>query len=114
MSRRIIAVSCFALLLVSAYAQVRTLFAYVGTGIKDPVLELAQMYEDATGVKVEMTFNNSGSPRHPVVGSQEGRSFSSGKHLLRPQSGVARPDRSGERASRSPCSGHHRSEGESR
>lgn len=61
MSRRMIAFCCSVLFLVSAHAQDRLLFAYVGTGIKDPVLELADMYENATGVKVEMTFNNSGS-----------------------------------------------------
>lgn len=38
-----------------------TLFAYVGAGIKDPVTELAQIYEQKTGIKVEMTFNNSGA-----------------------------------------------------
>jgi molybdate transport system substrate-binding protein len=37
------------------------LFAYVGAGLKDPVTELAQTYEQKTGVKVEMTFNNSGA-----------------------------------------------------
>lgn len=38
-----------------------TLFAYVGAGLKEPVTELAQMYEQETGVKVEMNFNNSGA-----------------------------------------------------
>jgi molybdate transport system substrate-binding protein len=37
------------------------LFAYVGAGIKDPVVELAAGFERKTGIKVEMTFNNSGS-----------------------------------------------------
>lgn len=47
---------------VSVAAQSATsLFAYVGTGIKDPVIELASMYQQKTGVKIEMTFNNSGS-----------------------------------------------------
>jgi len=37
------------------------LFAYVGANLKDPVSELAQKYEEKTGVKVEMTFHNSGT-----------------------------------------------------
>ncbi|MDD4169829.1 MAG: molybdate ABC transporter substrate-binding protein [Desulfotomaculaceae bacterium] len=37
------------------------LFAYVGANLKDPVSELAQAYEQKTGVKVELTFNNAGS-----------------------------------------------------
>ncbi|WP_134213537.1 molybdate ABC transporter substrate-binding protein [Pelotomaculum propionicicum] len=46
----------------AAPAQAKTpLFAYVGANLKDPVSELAQMYEQKTGVKVELTFNNSGS-----------------------------------------------------
>lgn len=39
----------------------KTLFAYVGANLKDPVTELANDYEKKTGVKVELTFNNSGS-----------------------------------------------------
>lgn len=43
-------------------AQEKTpLFAYVGANLKDPVSELAQAYEQKTGVKVELTFNNSGA-----------------------------------------------------
>ncbi len=38
-----------------------TLFAYVGANLKEPVSELAQLYEQKTGVKVELTFNNSGT-----------------------------------------------------
>jgi molybdate transport system substrate-binding protein len=38
-----------------------TLFAYVGAGIKDPVIELGERFTKKTGIKVEMTFNNSGS-----------------------------------------------------
>ncbi|TEB15044.1 putative binding protein precursor [Pelotomaculum sp. FP] len=38
-----------------------SLFAYVGANLKDPVSELAQAYEQKTGVKVELTFNNSGA-----------------------------------------------------
>jgi len=39
----------------------KTLFALVGTGIKDPVTEIASLYEKKTGVKVSMTFGNSGT-----------------------------------------------------
>lgn len=46
---------------IAAAQPASTLFAYVGTGIKDPVIELGAMYERKTGVKIEMTFNNSGS-----------------------------------------------------
>lgn len=38
-----------------------SLFAYVGANLKDPVSELAQAYEQKTGVKVELTFNNAGA-----------------------------------------------------
>jgi molybdate transport system substrate-binding protein len=38
-----------------------TLFAYVGAGIKDPVIELGERFTKKTGIKVAMTFNNSGA-----------------------------------------------------
>lgn len=38
----------------------KSLFAYVGAGLKEPVTEIAQIYEQKTGVKIELTFNNSG------------------------------------------------------
>ncbi|WHH58732.1 molybdate ABC transporter substrate-binding protein [Petroclostridium sp. X23] len=38
----------------------KTLFAYVGANLKNPVSDLAASYEEKTGVKVELTFNNSG------------------------------------------------------
>lgn len=41
--------------------QQKTLFAYVGANLKDPVSDLAQAYEQKTGVKVELTFNNGGA-----------------------------------------------------
>jgi molybdate transport system substrate-binding protein len=37
------------------------LFAYVGAGIKDPVVELGERFTQKTGIKIEMTFNNSGA-----------------------------------------------------
>ncbi|MBM7865572.1 molybdate ABC transporter substrate-binding protein [Heliobacterium gestii] len=37
------------------------LFAYVGAGLKEPVTEIAAQYEAQTGVKIELTFNNSGA-----------------------------------------------------
>ena len=40
--------------------QEQSLFAYVGAGLKEPVSEIAKLYEEKTGVKVELTFNNSG------------------------------------------------------
>ncbi|MTV49201.1 molybdate ABC transporter substrate-binding protein [Heliobacillus mobilis] len=48
------------------------LFAYVGTGIKEPVTELAQMYEAKTGTKVEMTFNSSGALLSQVETAKKG------------------------------------------
>ncbi len=36
------------------------LFAYVGANLKDPVSEIGELYEQKTGTKVEMTFNNAG------------------------------------------------------
>ncbi len=39
----------------------KTLFAYVGANLKNPVSDLAETYEQETGVKVEVTFNNSGA-----------------------------------------------------
>ncbi|WP_449241115.1 molybdate ABC transporter substrate-binding protein [Desulfoscipio gibsoniae] len=36
------------------------LFAYVGANLKEPVVELVTKYEQETGNKVEMTFNNTG------------------------------------------------------
>lgn len=38
-----------------------TIFAYVGAGLKEPVSELARLYQEKNGVKIEMTFNNSGA-----------------------------------------------------
>ncbi|NPV93345.1 MAG: molybdate ABC transporter substrate-binding protein [Firmicutes bacterium] len=49
-----------------------TLFAYVGAGLKDPVTELAQTYEQRTGIKVEMTFNNSGALLSQLGTSKKG------------------------------------------
>ncbi|MCW2278198.1 molybdate ABC transporter substrate-binding protein [Heliophilum fasciatum] len=48
------------------------LFAYVGSGIKDPMVELAQMYETKTGIKVEMTFNSSGALLSQLETSKKG------------------------------------------
>jgi molybdate transport system substrate-binding protein len=41
--------------------QQNPLFAYVGAGLKEPVTELAEIYEEKTGVKIELTFNNMGA-----------------------------------------------------
>lgn len=48
------------------------LFAYVGANLKDPVSELAQVYEQKTGVKVELTFNNSGTLINQLETMQKG------------------------------------------
>lgn len=52
--------------------QPRTLFAYVGANLKDPVTELATAYEQKTGVKVELTFNNSGTLLNQVETTKKG------------------------------------------
>jgi molybdate transport system substrate-binding protein len=58
--RAILLVALLVVIPVSRAAQ-PTLFAYVGAGIKDPVGELAGRFTQKTGIKVEMTFNNSGA-----------------------------------------------------
>ena len=46
----------------SSAAEVKTpLLAYVGANLKEPMTELARSYEEKTGIKVELTFNNSGA-----------------------------------------------------
>ncbi len=52
-----------------------TLFAYVGAGIKDPVTELAAIYEQKTGIKIEMTFNNVGGLYSQLELSKKGDIF---------------------------------------
>jgi molybdate transport system substrate-binding protein len=37
-----------------------SLFVYCAAGVKDPIVEIAKQFESATGVKVELTFANSG------------------------------------------------------
>jgi molybdate transport system substrate-binding protein len=49
-----------------------SLYAYVGANLKDPVTELAQMFEQRTGVKVEMTFNNSGALLNQLETTKKG------------------------------------------
>lgn len=39
----------------------KTLFAYVGANLKEPVTELVSNYEEETGIKIELTFNSSGA-----------------------------------------------------
>lgn len=50
----------------------KVLFAYVGANLKNPVTELAQAYEQKTGVKVELTFNNSGALLNQVETMKKG------------------------------------------
>ena len=46
----------------SSAAEAKTpLLAYVGANLKEPMTELARNYEEKTGTKVELTFNNSGA-----------------------------------------------------
>jgi molybdate transport system substrate-binding protein len=54
------------------------LFAYVGANLKDPVSELAAMYEQKTGVKVDMTLNNSGALINQLETMKKGDIFMPG------------------------------------
>lgn len=56
----------------SAVKAKEPLFAYVGANLKDPVSELAQVYEQKTGVKVELTFNNAGTLLNQLETMQKG------------------------------------------
>ncbi len=49
-----------------------SLYAYAGANLKDPVTELAQMFEQKTGVKVEITFNNSGALLNQLETTKKG------------------------------------------
>jgi molybdate transport system substrate-binding protein len=51
------------------------LFAYVGAGLKDPVTELGVIYEQKTGIEVEMTFNNVGGLYSQLELSKKGDIF---------------------------------------
>jgi molybdate transport system substrate-binding protein len=50
----------------------QNLFAYVGAGLKEPVSEIVQLYEQKTGVKVEISFNNSGVLFNQLETSKKG------------------------------------------
>lgn len=50
----------------------KSLFAYVGANLKDPVTDLAIAYEQKTGVKVELTFQNSGALLNQVDTTKKG------------------------------------------
>ncbi len=52
--------------------QQKSLFAYVGANLKEPVSEIAASYEKKTGVKVELTFNNSGAILNQIEMSKKG------------------------------------------
>ena len=59
-------------------AEPKTLFAYVGANLKNPVSELAANYEEKTGVKVELTFNNSGALMNQIEIMKKGDIFMPG------------------------------------
>lgn len=50
----------------------KTLLAYVGANLKDPVSDLVATYEKKTGVKVELTFNNSGALMNQIDTTKKG------------------------------------------
>lgn len=57
---------------VGAEAAQRVLFAYVGAGLKDPVTEVAALYEKKTGVRTEMSLNNSAALFSQLKNTQRG------------------------------------------
>lgn len=54
------------------------LFAYVGANLKEPFVDLAKAYEEKTGVKIEVTYNNSGALLNQVETAQKGDIFMPG------------------------------------
>ncbi len=52
--------------------ETKTLFAYVGANLKEPFTELAEAYEQETGVIIEITYNNSGALLNQVETAQRG------------------------------------------
>jgi len=57
---------------VQKHEEPKTLFAYVGANLKNPVSDLAESYEKKTGVKVELTFNNSGALMNQIETTKKG------------------------------------------
>lgn len=62
--------------------QPKTLFAYVGANLKDPVTDLAETYAQKTGVKVELTFNNAGALLNQVESMKKGDIYMPGGMLF--------------------------------
>ncbi|NLJ73174.1 MAG: molybdate ABC transporter substrate-binding protein [Syntrophomonadaceae bacterium] len=56
----------------------KVLFAYVGANLKEPFSDLATAYEKKTGVKIEITYNNSGALLNQVEIAQKGDIFMPG------------------------------------
>jgi molybdate transport system substrate-binding protein len=59
-------------------AEKAPLFAYVGAGLKEPFSEIAQLYEQKTGIKVETSFNNSGALLNQMETAKKGDIFMPG------------------------------------
>lgn len=55
-----------------------SLFAYVGAGLKEPFSEIARLYEQKTGVKVETSYNNSGALLNQMETAGKGDIFMPG------------------------------------
>ncbi|TCO71830.1 molybdate ABC transporter substrate-binding protein [Marinisporobacter balticus] len=56
----------------------KVLFAFIGANLKNPVSDLAESYEKETGIKVELTFNNSGALMNQVETMKKGDIFMPG------------------------------------
>ncbi len=52
-----------------------TIFVYVGANLKEPISELANAYEQETGIEVELTFNNSGTLLNQIAMMKKGDIF---------------------------------------
>ncbi len=69
---------CFSLLFLTgcstraAKEQPKMLFAYVGANLKEPVTDLAEIYAQKTGIKVELTFNSAGALLNQVETMKKG------------------------------------------
>ncbi|WP_231702797.1 molybdate ABC transporter substrate-binding protein [Desulfocucumis palustris] len=62
----------------SATAEKAPMFAYVGAGLKEPFSEIAALYEQKTGVKLETSFNNSGALLNQMETAKKGDIFMPG------------------------------------
>lgn len=51
---------------------VDSLYAYVGAGLKEPFEDLKEMYEEQTGIEIEVNYNSSGAHVSQIMTAEEG------------------------------------------